>query len=157
MQRDHRYWNDVNVDQALFLPVPRVILLEDLTPEKGSALARRNGDGGPMTLYYERYEHGVGMRAGNSAVYRAAECANTFRAMVGIDDAEASAGQAQLIARVDGKEVWRSRRLKKYERELAHFRVVGGQPVVLSVTGSSPVLANWGGAKFTCNDPEVAR
>jgi len=161
MQRDRNYWTEkspggpVDTSGAVFLPVPKVTLLETLSPVSGEARNRANGDGGTMRLYREDYAHGIGMKAGGPVVYAIPSGAHTFRAMAGVDDAERSADAAMVfIARVDGKEAWRSRGLARGERQMAYFGVHGGKELTLAAEGQIGASANWGGAKFTRDDPE---
>ncbi|MBI3969704.1 MAG: DUF5060 domain-containing protein [Chloroflexi bacterium] len=161
MQRNYRYWTDaspggpVDVDGAVFLPVPQVTLLEDLTPLAGTARPRANGNGGPMRLHHEGYEHGVGMRAGGTVTYAIPEGANTFRAMAGVDDGEPDgAATAVLVVRADARVVWRSRTLRRGDRQMVYVGIAGGRELTLAVEGPPGALGNWGGAKLTCDDPE---
>jgi hypothetical protein len=162
LQRDHQYWTAssrggaVDVAGAVFLPVPETILVEELTPLAGRAHVRTNARGSRMRLYHVDYGHGIGMQAGDEVQYGIPGGANTFRGMVGVDDAESSATDAvQFVAAVDGCEVWRSRMLVRGERQMSFFCVSGGKTLALCVEGASGVLGNWGGAKFTRHDPEL--
>ena len=161
LQRAHGYWTAsspggaVDTEGALFLPIPETILLEALTPLAGTVQNCANGRGGRMRLYRVDYDHGIGMEAGDSVIYAIPRGANTFRAMVGVDDAESSDIRAiQFTALVDGIERWRSRSLTRGEREMAFFNVAGGSRLILRIEGKRGVLGNWGGAKFTRDDPE---
>jgi hypothetical protein len=160
MQRDRAFWTTgspggpVNVAGAVFLPMPEIILLEDLTPSSGSATARLNSHGRRMSLYHEEYEHGVGMAAGKTATYAIPPGASTFRAMVGIDDDADDQAQVRLSAKLDDKEIWCSRPLRAGERQMAFIGVAGGKHLMLQVDGAEGLPGNWGGAKFTIDDPE---
>jgi hypothetical protein len=161
LQRDHGYWTAsspggaVDTEGAAFLPVPEITLIEDLAPSAGKAHARTNARGGGMRLYHIDYAHGVGMRAGDEAHYHIPGGANTFRAMVGVDDAEPRAIESvQFVAKVDGREVWHSRRLARGERQMCFCCVSRGETLALCVEGRTGVLGDWGGAKFTRHDPE---
>jgi hypothetical protein len=162
LQRDHGYWTSsslagpVEVNGAVFLPLPEVTLVEDLTPVSGKARSRVNGNGGRMKLYHEKYDHGIGMKAGDPVSYSVPPGANTFKAMVGVNDAEDRNSSVQFVGILDGVEVWRSRSLSRGQRQMAFFGVADASRLTLSVQGRKGILGNWGGAKFTKNDPEVA-
>ena len=161
MQRDHNFWTEssqggaVNVNGAVILTTPEPILLETMTPRAGRPAVRANSSGGPLSLYKEVYEHGLGMRAGDRAEYDVPVKATTFRAMVGIDDAEASSSTVTFVVEADGKEIWRSRPVKRADRQLAFVDIRKARRLTIRVDGPRGLLGNWGGAKITCNDPEA--
>jgi hypothetical protein len=155
MQLDRGYWGaSVDTSGARFLPLPRSTLLESLSPSAGLARSRTSAAGSPMRLQKEEYGHGIGMRAGDSAKYRVPDCAASFRAMVGMDDADRSSGPLHFSVGINGRERWRSRPLSSGEREMAFLPVTANAQLTLTVHGPKGALANWGGAKFTCDDPE---
>jgi hypothetical protein len=155
MQRERGYWKGVNTAGAVFLPVPETILLEDLTPVSGAPGVRRNAAGGPMRIYNEEYEHGVGKKAGDPVTYAVPEGTSTFRAMAAVDDAESGSGAVVFVVERDGREIRRSRPLVRGEREMIFVAVEAGKRLTLRLEGRAGMLGNWGGAKFTLNDPEV--
>lgn len=157
-QNTHHYWTSshvcgfVNTEGATLLPLPFHVLLESLRPASGAVRNGTNAKGLPLVIFRQIYDHGVGMRGGTDARYKIPPGATTFRAMAALDDA--SEGQGELIAAVDGNTVWRSGLLTRYDRRLAYFSVAGGQYLDLQVKGRSGVLGNWGGARFIASDPE---
>jgi hypothetical protein len=161
MQRDRGFWSsaspggEVDVAGATFLETPTVTLVEDLVTVSGQVEPRVNADGRPMSLYHEVYEHGIGQRCSSSVVYAVPEGADTFCAMVGVDDSSPAPSPVQFIMLADGNIVFESRPLNSSERQLVLVRTTGARELTLSARGPAGVLANWGGAKFTAHDPEA--
>jgi len=161
-QKRTGYWTGsnpngpVDVTGAVFLPRPRHVLAEGLAPTAGKAGVGHNAGGGPLGLYRKTYEHGLGMRAGDTVAFTIPPGANSFKANVAIDDAEPNAeARLEFVARLDGKEVWRSRRLMKFESQMARVGLPGSGTLALLAEGPEGVWADWGGARFTVNDPDT--
>ncbi len=108
-----------------------------------------------MSLYRETYEHGIGMRSGGTAVYDVLLGVDTFRPMAGVDDTASTLSPATFIVERDGKEIWRSRPLRRSEREMVFVDLRGAQRLTLRIEGAPGLPVNWGGAKFTRHDPEL--
>ena len=149
-ERGKGYWKEFpQLSNPVLLPLPEVVLLEDLPIKEGSARKRANANGQTMRIYNEDYLHGIGMKGGRYASFTVPDKGTgAFRAMVAVDDAETNpSAKVVFVAKVNGKEVWRSKELKKGERELAEFGPVkGGDTLTLSAEGTG--LADWGGAKI---------
>ena len=160
-QRNHNFWTTaspagpVDTTGALLLPIPEVLLLENLAPRSGNATPRANADHGLMSLYHETYEHGIGMRSGGTSVYDVPAGVDTFRAMAGVDDAASTLSAVTFIVERDGQEIWRSRPLRRSEREMAFVDLRGARRLTLRIEGEPGLPGNWGGAKFTRHDPEM--
>ncbi len=83
-------------------------------------VGRRESAAVLAVIYRKTYEHGLGTRAGETVTFSIPAGATSFRANVAIDDAEPDAAASlEFVARLNGKEVWRSRRLKKFESQIA--------------------------------------
>ncbi|OHB67181.1 MAG: hypothetical protein A2Y76_09790 [Planctomycetes bacterium RBG_13_60_9] len=160
-QQEHGYWTSshkcgaVDLTGATLLPIPQHLLLEKLTPTSGSGIARQNGNKEAMNIFHKKYDHGWGMKAGDQLVFRIPEGVNSFKANVAVDDAEpAEGGTARFGVKLDGRDVWRSRWLKKYESQMAHVAIRGAGEFSLVVEGSPGTLGDWGGARLTIHDPD---
>ncbi len=161
-QQQQHFWTGshpsgpVDATGAVLLPRPVHTLLETLEPFLGAAQSRKNGNGQKMVIFHKAYAHGLGMKAGQYVTYTISSGANAFRASAALDDAEPNAeASAKFVVKVDGKELWRSRTLKRYDSQMAHVKLPGCGHLTLSVEGADGVLGNWGGAKFILHDPDM--
>jgi hypothetical protein len=161
-QQRHHYWNAshpmgaVDTTGAVMLPLPEHTLLETMIFLEGEAARKRNADGEPMVIFRKQYEHGLGMKAGGSVTFNIPAGANSFKVNVAMDDAcAAAAGLLQFVVKLDGNEVWRSSLLGRYESQMAHIKLPGTGKLTLEAEGAESALADWGGAKFTVNDPDM--
>jgi hypothetical protein len=161
-QKRTGYWTErnpngaVDVTGAVFLPKPTHTLLENLVPVGGTAVKKLNATGGPLVAYRKTYEHGLGTRAGQSVTFAIPVGANSFKANAALDDSEPNQGAAlEFVVTINGKQTWRSRSLRKFESQIAHVALPGSGNLTLAAEGPTGVLANWGGARFTLNDPDL--
>ncbi|MBI4660102.1 MAG: NPCBM/NEW2 domain-containing protein [Verrucomicrobia bacterium] len=135
--------------------VPWFTYAEDIIPVAGTAAKKANAHGGPMVIYPKTYDHGLGMRAGQSVTFAIPAGANSFKANVAMDDSESNGEAAlQFVVKIDGKEAWRSSSVQKFDSQIAHVALPGSGSLTLAVDGPTGVLANWGGARFSLNDPD---
>ncbi|MBN1674878.1 MAG: NPCBM/NEW2 domain-containing protein [Kiritimatiellae bacterium] len=145
----------VDLTGAVLLPKPRHILAETLTPVAGTAVMCRNGAGAPMLIFRKQYDHGLGMKGGDAVTFDIPAGANSFRGNAAPDDATGTdKGAAQFVLELDGREVWRSAPLGTFDSQMAHVPLPGRGTLALAVDGPPEVLGNWGGARFTINDPD---
>jgi len=147
----------IDLTGAVLLPRPAHILLESLDPVAGTVQNGRNGNGGEMVIYQKRYEHGLGMKAGEDAVFEIPEGVDSFKAVSAIDDSEPDPdAQAEFRLEFDGSLLWRSGRLRKHQSEMAHVRLPGKGQLKLSMDARAGMPGNWGGARFCMHDPDLA-
>lgn len=126
------------------------------------AKADREIVGGPLSIYGERFEHGVGTHA--TSKFRVALNGNArrFTAKVGVDDSAGGQGSVEFIVIGDGKILWESGVLKGGEpAKPVDVNLAGVQTLVLRVTdggdGESNDHADWGDARIEMNqDAPVA-
>lgn len=159
-QKATNYWTAshpcgaVDVTGAVLLPKPSHTLLENLSATSGFANRNKNGQGQPMRIFRKDYEHGLGMKSGDTVTYTIPPGADAFKAVVALDDAETNRNATvQFVVQVNGEEKWRSSPLTKSQSELVRVKLPGSGNLGLSMQGTG-TLGNWAGAKFTVNDPD---
>ncbi|MGE9808121.1 endo-alpha-N-acetylgalactosaminidase family protein [Janibacter sp. G1551] len=114
-----------------------------------------SGDGQPLTLDGVRFEKGLGAHAPSEVVYYTGGSCNTFRAVVGIDDAQATRGTVQFSVKADGKTVATSpvQTATSANHELT-ADITGATEVTLvadtTADGNGNDHADWADATFVC-------
>lgn len=160
-ERNH-YWDDshpkgaVDIEGAIMLPRPEHLLLENMLFLEGNASRKCNAEGGQLVIFRKQYDHGLGMKAGDSVTFYIPDGVNSFKANVAMDDSsKVDICNLQFIVKLDNNEIWRSNHLKKYESQMIHIKLPGKGKLTLSVEGEEGTLANWGGARLSINDPDM--
>jgi hypothetical protein len=103
---------------------PRQLLLTQLQPEQstgrweGYEIEELLADA-PLSVVGQRYEHGLKSFAGSETEFNLHGLYDTFTAQVGIDDGSRADADGVFVVVADGKEVWRSERLKKGDKPVA--------------------------------------
>lgn len=114
------------------------------------------GDGGPITIGGQTYEHGLGVHAASVVdVYLAGSC-TTFTADVGLDDETGNGGSVEFEVWADDERVWRSDVLTGGDTAVpVEADVAGAEVLSLRVTigGDDNGLdhADWAAAEVTCS------
>ena len=125
---------------------------------EGNAVRKLNANGDPMVIFKKQYDHGLGMKAGESVVFNIPAGVNSFKANVAMDDAsEVDTEQLQFSVKLNECIIWQSKPLKKHESQMAHVGLPGKGKLTLLVEGPDGILADWGGARFSINDPDICR
>lgn len=134
------------------------------TPANGLGPVERNmhnggaaaGDGGAITLGSVPYPKGLGVHAPSEVAYRLnGVCSGALISDVGIDASSGDQGSAVFQVFVDGTKAYDSGVMRGGDsRKSINVDVSGAQQVRLVVTdagdGNTGDLANWAGAKLTC-------
>ena len=128
----------------------------------GKAAADRSVDGKPLSIGGRRFERGIGTHAPSSVAVRLGGKAESFRALVGVDDEVPSkSGTVEFRVLADGRDVWSSGPMKSGDpAKPVSVPLTGVSQLVLIVTdggdGNGNDHADWADAIITGDPKAVA-
>ena len=127
-----------------------------------------SASGNPLTLGGKKYDKGIGTHSTGMFRIDLKGAAESFSAVVGVDEKVKPYGSVEFIVIGDGKELWRSGVLKSTDQpKTANVDIKGVKILSLAVTdggdGANSDHADWADAKLTYNgvkpeavDPKMA-
>ena len=137
--------------------IPKQMPLSQLEPVQSSFSGmpgRRGAMNGPVSVSGKSFEDAIIMRPGLDISYEIKGLYDSFSAKVGIGDESNSDNSIEFVLSGDGKELWRSKSMKKVDSpQSVKVDITNIQSLVLHIDGTSSrrsrIQAAWIGAELS--------